>query len=67
MEAYRVLSKKSSRDAYDLGMSGHGQSPNSYYQANYRERNVYDRDFEMWRQRMNNMNKSQNRYQNPNL
>lgn len=59
MEAYRVLSKKSSRTAYDLEISpANSQQPNPYYASPYRQqrdRRFYDSDYENWQQRMHNM------------
>lgn len=57
MEAYRVLSKKSSRDVYDSGYRYD-------YGSSYRENSSYDNDYEMWKQRMNNMN-TKTTYRNP--
>lgn len=56
MEAYRVLSKKSTRDAYDIE-----NSPDHYAYPHYatpfkrqRERRFYEGDFASWQQHMHN-------------
>lgn len=60
MEAYRVLSKKPSRDAYDANVSAPPYQPfGPQYAYQRRERPSPETDFETWRQYMNNMNTRQ--------
>lgn len=55
MEAYRVLSKKSSREAYDMEISLENQ-PNPYYATPFRQKDqrYYDAHSAHWQQ-MHNM------------
>lgn len=54
MEAYRVLSKKSSRDAYDSEISYVGNYSNPHHQFTQRDRQYYDAHSAYWQQ-MHNM------------
>lgn len=65
MEAYRVLSKKSSRDAYDLDNSPYHPEYQHYaspFMKRRRERQFYEGDFNSWQQQ--NMYNQRYKYNN---